>query len=352
VSRTVAILKSRPAGKPLRRRAPELAPNGSLPKGDLLSIYRFMVLMREFEDAVVRLFHPGEFVGGAYSGNGNEATAAASAFALEDGDSIFPMHRDLAAHFVRGQSVLNLMKQYLAREGSLTAGRDGTGHYTDRALGIYGNISHLGAMLPVACGIALAYTIRKERNVVLTYIGDGGSNVGEVHEALAMASAMSLPLVLVVENNGYAYSTPTSKQFVVDRLSSRAAGYGIPGKTVDGTDVLEVYHACREAVARARSMKGPSIIESVTMRMHGHAAHDNAWYVPKKTLDAWKKKDPIARFEKLLAGKGLLNAAAKKKMLAAIRAEIEGAVAESLALPYPGGGDALRGVYAEPEGGE
>ncbi len=338
-----------------RKTAPRPAsgrsPNGPLSKTDLLSMYRSMLMMREFEDAIIRLYHQGKIVGGAYSGNGNEATAVASAFALGEGDYIFPMHRDLGAHFVRGQSVINLMKQHLARAGSFTEGRDGTGHYTDTALRIYGNISHLGAMLPVACGIALACKIRKEPNVVLTYIGDGGSNVGEVHEALAMASAMSLPVVLVIENNGYAYSTPIAKQFVVEKLSTRAAGYGIPGKSVDGTDLLEVYHACREAVARARAMKGPSIVESVTMRMHGHAAHDNAWYVPKKTLEAWKKKDPIARFEKLLTDRGLLNGAAKKLLLDEIRAEIDGAAEQSLALTYPPGEDALRGVYAEATGG-
>ncbi len=313
-------------------------------------MYASMVLMREFEDAILRLYHQGKIVGGAYSGNGNEATAVASAFALGDGDYILPMHRDLGAHFVRGQSILAMMKQHLGRAGGLTEGRDGTGHYTDPALRIYGNISHLGAMLPVACGIALACTIRKEPNVVMTYIGDGGSNVGEVHEALAMASVMRLPLVLIIENNGYAYSTPVARQFIVDKLSSRAAGYGIPGTTVDGTDLPAVHDACREAVARARSGKGPSIVESVTMRMHGHAAHDNAWYVPKKTLEAWKKKDPIVRFEKFLTDKGLLTRTSRKHLIDGIRAEIDAAAETALALPYPPGEDALRGVYADAEG--
>jgi TPP-dependent pyruvate/acetoin dehydrogenase alpha subunit len=310
-------------------------------------MYRAMVQMREFEDAILHIYTQGKFVGGAYSGNGNEATAVASAYALGDGDYIFPMHRDLAAHFVRGQSVATMMKQYLARAGGLTEGRDGTGHYTDPKLRIYGNISHLGAMLPVACGIALACKIKKEPNVAMTYIGDGGSNIGEVHEALAMASAMALPFVLIIENNHYAYSTPIEKQFVVDKLSSRAAGYGIPGVTVDGTDILEVYRVCREAVERARSGKGPTIVESVTMRMHGHAAHDNAWYVPKARIEEWKKKDPIGRFEAVLTRKGLLSAASKKKLVAGVRAEIEAAAEAALALPYPPGEDALRGVFAE-----
>jgi len=351
-TRVTTNKKSPPAGGRTRGSAGPAAaartPNGSLAKSDLLALYRYMVLMREFEDTIIRLYTQGKIVGGAYTGNGNEATAVGSACALSDGDYLFPMHRDMGAHFVRGQSVDNLMLMHLARKGSLTEGRDGTGHYTDRDLRIFGNISHLGAMLPVACGIGLAVKLRKERNVVMTYIGDGGSNVGEVHESLAMASAMRLPLVLVIENNQYAYSTPVSRQFIVERLSSRAAGYGIPGKTVDGTDVLAVYHACREAVARARAMRGPSIVESVTMRMHGHAAHDNAWYVPPKELAAWKRKDPIARFEKVLTGKGVLTAAMKKQLVAELRSGIEKSAAAALDLPYPPAEDALRGVFFEP----
>jgi TPP-dependent pyruvate/acetoin dehydrogenase alpha subunit len=318
------------------RQAATTGVNGDLAAPDLLALYRYMLMMREFEDAIIRLYTQGKIIGGAYSGNGNEATAVGSAYALSDGDYLFPMHRDMGAHFVRGQSIDTLMMQHLAREGSLTQGRDGTGHYTDTALRIYGNISHLGAMLPVACGVALALKLKKERNVVMTYIGDGGSNVGEVHESLAMASAMSLPLVLIIENNQYAYSTPTSRQFIVEKLSSRAAGYGIPGKTVDGTDVLEVYHACREAVARARALKGPSIIESVTMRMHA----------------AWKKKDPIARFGKVLTSRGILDAALRKKMAAVLRWEIEQSAQRALGCPYPPADDLLHGVFAEPRRGE
>jgi len=345
--------KSPSAGRPpgrasgTRRSTSAPTPNGSLAASDFLALYRYMVQMREFEEMILRLYTQGKIVGGAYSGKGNEATAVGSAYALGEGDYLFPMHRDMGAHFVRGQSVDTLMMQHLARKGSLTEGRDGTGHYTDTELRIYGNISHLGAMMPVACGVGLALKIKKERNVVMTYIGDGGSNVGEVHESLAMASAMRLPLVLIIENNQYAYSTPIANQFIVEKLSDRAAGYGIPGKTVDGTDVMAVYHACAEAVARARAMKGPSIIESVTMRMDGHAAHDNAWYVPPKMLASWEKRDPIVRFEKNLLSKGILTAALKKKMSSQLRAEIEKSAAVAVDQPYPPGTDILRGVFYE-----
>jgi len=312
----------------------------------LLKLYYFMQLTRAFENTIVRLYQQGKIVGGAYSGYGNEATAVGSAFALERNDYLFPMHRDVGAHFVKGQTVRNLMLQHLGRKDSLTRGRDGTGHYSDPALRIYGNISHLGAMVPVATGVALAMKLQKKRSVVMTYIGDGGSNVGEVHEALAMASVMYLPLILIIENNQYAYSTPVTKQVLVERLSDRAIGYGIPGITIDGTDVLEVYRVCKHAVERARKGHGPTIIESVTMRMHGHAAHDTAWYVPKHLLDKWKKKDPIERFERLLLSEKILTESKKQSLLRDIEQQIDEAVKFAESNPYPAGEDAAKDVYA------
>ena len=306
-----------------------------------------MLLMREFEEAILRLYQQGKIVGGAYSGRGNEATAVGSAFALQSTDYLFPMHRDIGAHFVKGQSVRNMMLQHLGRANSLTRGRDGTGHYSDPKLRIYGNISHLGAMIPVACGVALASKIRKEKIVAMTYIGDGGASVGEVHEGLMMASSMRLPFILIIENNQYAYSTPIAKQFIVEKLSDRAIGYGIPGVTIDGTDVLAVYHACKDAVDRARKGDGPSIIESVTMRMAGHAAHDNAWYVPKEKLAEWKKKDPIEKFEKILTEEGMLTKSKKESMLAEMRSLLEAEAEYALEQPYPPPEEAANGVYAD-----
>lgn len=317
-----------------------------LSREEMLKLFYYMLLMREFETAVLRLYQQGKIIGGAYSGNGNEATAVGSAFALAKEDYLFPMHRDSGAHFVKGQSVRAMMLQQFGKADSHTRGRDGTGHYSDPVLRIYGNISHLGAMLPVACGVALACTLRKQRSVVLTYIGDGGSNVGEVHEGLAMASVMKLPLILVVENNQYAYSTPVTKQIAVKRLADRAAGYGIPGITVDGTDAIEVYRVCSEAVDRARNGRGPTMIESVTMRMHGHAAHDTAWYVPKGLLEEWKQKDPVERFSGLLSERGLLDASKREELTVEIRREVEDAISSAQSSPDPAPEDAARGVYA------
>ncbi len=312
-----------------------------------LKLFQFMFMMREFEDTILRLYNQGKIIGGAYSGNGNEATAVGTAFALEQHDYLFPMHRDIGAHFVKGQSALNMFLQHLGRATSLTKGRDGTGHYSDPPLKIYGNISPLGAMVPVACGAALASKIRKENAVAMTYIGDGGSSIGEVHEALMMASVMKLPFVLIIENNQYAYSTPIAKQFIVKKLSDRAIGYGIPGVTIDGTNVLEVYQTTKTAVERARNGEGPTIIESVTMRMHGHAAHDNSWYVPKELFETWKKKDPIAQFEKYLISEEIATEESLTAIKENVQTEIDQAVLVAEATPYPPAEEAAMGVFAE-----
>jgi TPP-dependent pyruvate/acetoin dehydrogenase alpha subunit len=317
-----------------------------LSQDQYLRLYYYMRLTREFEETILKLYRQGKIVGGAYTGNGNEATSVGSAFCLKKEDYLFPMHRDLGAHFVKGQSVRNLMLQHLGRVNSLTHGRDGTGHYADPSLRIYGNISHLAAMIPVAAGVALASKLRKEKFVVMTYIGDGGSNVGDFHESLAMASVMKLPLVLIIENNQFAYSTPISKQFIVERLSDRAAGYGIPGFTIDGTDIDEVYRVCSEAVARARRGEGPTLIESVTMRMHGHSAHDGAEYVPKKLLEEWKKKDPVANIENLLLAKKILTSAIKAEYEKKIADELDDAIHFAIESPYPPAEEAATGVFA------
>lgn len=318
----------------------------SLSKEQYLQLYYYMRLTREFEESILKLYRQGKIVGGAYTGNGNEATAVGSAFALEKLDYLFPMHRDMGAHLVKGQSLRNLMLQHLARGNSLSKGRDGTGHYADPSLKIYGNISHLGAMVPMACGVALASKLRKEKAVVLTYIGDGGANVGDIHESLAMASVMKLPLVLIIENNQFAYSTPVEKQKAMEKYSDRAIGYGIPGFTIDGTDIDQVYSTCKQAVERARRGEGPTLIESVTMRMHGHSAHDGAEYVPKDLLAAWKKKDPVLKIEQLLTDKKILTPKVKEEYEQKIMATLDDAIEFAVQSPYPSGEDAVAGVYA------
>ncbi len=310
-------------------------------------MYRYMKLTREFDRGIIRLYRQGKMLGGAYSGWGNEATAVGSAYSLESHDYVFPMHRDLGVHFARGQSARVLMLNHLARADSPTRGRDGTGHYYDKSLRIVGNISHLAAMIPVAVGTALASVKRAEGAVVMNYIGDGGMNVGEFHEGLNMAAVWKLPFILIIENNQYAYSTPTNLQYACESPVDRAEGYGIPGVKVDGTDVLEVYRVCREAVERARAGEGPTLIESVTMRMRGHAEHDAHEYYPPGLLEAWMKKDPIERLEQWMLKEGLLTHARIQKVEDEAVKEIEEAISHAEQAAYPRGEEAERGVYAD-----
>jgi TPP-dependent pyruvate/acetoin dehydrogenase alpha subunit len=306
----------------------------------------YMRLTRECDNTILRLYKQGKIVGGAYTGNGNEATAVGSAYALEERDYLLPLHRDLGAHFVKGQSPRNILLQQLGRSDSLTRGRDGTGHYADPSLKIYGNVSHLAAMIPMGVGMALASRMRGEEAVVMNYIGDGGSNVGDFHEGVNMAAVMRLPFVLIIENNQFAYSTPVARQSIAEKLSDRASGYGISGVTVDGTDVIAVYEVCKVAVDRARRGEGPTLIESVTMRMHGHSAADDAAYVPEGLLERWKKKDPLETYERRLTQEGLLDEARRREMKERIVAELEDAVGFAEASPYPPAAEGAEGVFA------
>ncbi len=335
-----------PTAGSARRGGDTVKKGAALSNQERLELYSYLILTREVDNAILRLYRQGQIVGGAYTSTGNEAVAVGSAYALEEGDFLFPMHRDLGAHLVRGQTIRNIFLQQLARDESLTRGRDGTGHYADPARRIYGNVSHLAAMIPMAAGVALASRLRNERSVVMTYIGDGGCNVGDFHEGLNMAAVMRLPLVLIIENNQFAYSTPNEKQFAAQKLSDRAAGYGIPGLTIDGTDVMRVYETCRQAVDRARRGDGPTLIETITMRMHGHSASDDASYVPPGMVEEWKRKDPVERFERILLSDRVLSEAGVKQMHQKAVAAIDEAVRAAEARPYPPGEEAAEGVYA------
>jgi TPP-dependent pyruvate/acetoin dehydrogenase alpha subunit len=307
---------------------------------------RYMVMAREFDAAMLRLYRQGKAFGGVYSQLGNEAVSVGSAMALDRSqDVLFPMHRNIGAHFVFGANIDQLMQNQLARQGSQMRGTDGTGHYADPALRIYGNVSHLGAMIPVANGFVLAARMRGEQTVALTYIGDGGAQVGEVHEALNFAAVHKLPLVLIIENNQYAYSTPNHMEFAVDELSKRAGGYGMFGETIDGTDVELVYETCVRAVERARAGEGPSIIETVTMRMRGHAEHDDFSYVPKPLLDEWALRDPVNNYAARLVAEGLITGEEVKQLRDETLDAMIAAIDRTLELPWPEAAEGLRNVF-------
>ncbi len=303
-------------------------------------------MAREFDTAMLRLYRQGKAFGGVYSQLGNEAVSVGSALALDrTRDVLFPMHRNIGGHFVFGQTLDQLMLNHLARKGSQMRGTDGTGHYADPALRIYGNVSHLGAMIPVAAGFSLADKLRGVTTVSMTYIGDGGAQVGEVHEALNFASVHKIPLILIIENNQYAYSTPNSMEFACERLSDRAVGYGMAGSTIDGTDVELVYQTCCDAVDRARKGLGPTLIETVTMRMRGHAEHDDFSYVPKQMLEEWSAKDPVERYIDRLVADGVVTRDETEQLRSAILADMISAIDRALEQPWPDAEEGLKNVF-------
>ncbi len=262
-------------------------------------LYRYMVMMRAAEERGLSLYRQGKIPGSFYDGCGQEAISVGSAFALGPRDRMCILHRDLGAHFVRGLTPDRYLANYMGRSGGVTGGKDGNMHFGERSLGCVGMVSMLPDMALVACGLALAFKVRDEQRVAMTYFGEGSTANGQWHEAMNLAAVHSLPVVFILENNGFAYSTPNELEFAVDPVE-RAATYGFTGLDIDGNDVEAVFEASCDAVERARRGEGPTLIECRTMRMHGHGAHDDMRYVPPGTHERWAERDPIAGYAKRL----------------------------------------------------
>src|SRR5437762_4233458 len=267
-----------------------------LDREDLLGIYRNMLTTRGVEERGHILYKQGKIPGSFYTGRGNEAAAVGVATAMGPEDVGTPLHRDMGVHVTRGVDPWRIFAQYMGRVDGPTRGRDGNVHMADSQLGLIAMVSHLPAMLPVAVGAALAFRIREEKRVAVAWFGEGASARGDCHEGMTLAGVRKLPVVFVCDNNQWAYSTPTHLEFATEHVADRAQAYGFEGIVVDGTDVLAVYRETKRAIEKARSGGGPTLIESVTLRMEGHAVHDDAFYVPKEMFEEWAKSDPIERY--------------------------------------------------------
>src|SRR5580704_10958019 len=314
-----------------------------------IEIYRWMLLNRRMETALENLYKQGKVVGGVYFGLGQEACSCASAYALNKDDWMGPMIRNQGALLVRGFAPADIMMQYMAKSGSPTGGRDTTSHFGDlERRNVVAPISMLGDLIPVLAGVALGARLQGKNVAVMTYIGDGGQSTGVTYEGLNFAAVQNLGLVLIVENNLWAYSTPADMQFRVQDLAERAIGYGIPGVIVDGTDACQVYDACHEACDRARRGEGPTLIEAKMMRMKGHAIHDGAEYVPKPLFEYWKKRDPIVRLVVyLVKRKKWLTAAEDEKLIADVERQLEENREIAVNSPMPTPESAAGGVYCD-----
>ena len=339
---------SRPAG--LNKESARSDSGGSLSRDQKLELYYYMRLTRSLEERLVNLYRQTKVVGGLFRSLGQEADAVGSAYALDrsKGDVLSPLIRNLGSMLVQGAKPNEIIKQYMAKGDSPTRGRELNIHYGDLVRGFIGQISHLGDMVPVMAGVTLSFKLRKENRVGLVYVGDGATSTGAFHEGINFAAVQRCPLVVVVENNGYAYSTPLSKQTAANQLVDKAIGYGIAGEQADGNDVIATFEATKRAVDRARSGGGVTLVELITYRRKGHAEHDNQSYVPPGEIDRWaRENDPIDRYVKRLVGDGV-----EKTELDAIDArvkdEIDHATDEAEASPMPDPTDALVGVYADP----
>src|SRR5713101_424441 len=314
-----------------------------------IEIYRWMVLNRKMETALENLYKQGKVVGGVYFGLGQEACSCASAYALQKDDWLAPMIRNQGSLLVRGFEPRDMMMQYMAKADSPTKGRDGTSHFGDiYKRNVVSPISMLGDLIPVLAGVALGARLQGKNVAVMTYIGDGGQSTGVTYEGINFAAVQDLGLVLFVESNLWAYSSPSEMQYRVQDLAVRAIAYGIPGVIVDGTDACQVYDAAREAAERAHRGEGPTLIEAKMMRMKGHAIHDAADYVPKPMFEYWRKRDPITRFENYLVNvKKWLSPQEHKKLIAEVESYLESEREVAVNSPMPAPETAEGGVYCE-----
>jgi TPP-dependent pyruvate/acetoin dehydrogenase alpha subunit len=336
-----------PTTRARRKPASKSEPVTSHDQELLLRIFEMMVMMRAVEDRMVSMYRSGDLLGSLYTGHWHEAIAVGTASALRQDDFLAPLHRDLGAHLWRGMDPAQIMASFMGKATSPTGGRDGTLHYGRLDLNVYNPPSHIPDNYPVATGAAFAFVYRGEDRVALAYCGDGSTSEGDFHEAVNIAAVMKLPCIFIVENNQYAYSTPIRLQSAAAHFAVKAAGYGIPGVTVDGTDVLAVHDATAEAVARARAGDGPSLLECVTMRMHGHAEHDPADYVPREMLAEWQQRDPVALFEARLLEHGVLDEEAAAMVREAARQKAIAARTKALADPLPDPTTVEQALYAD-----
>jgi TPP-dependent pyruvate/acetoin dehydrogenase alpha subunit len=324
---------------------PERVTVRGLPVDLARQLLETMILSRSLEDRLHSLYLQSRIHGRLISGRGQEAIPVGAAAALEPDEVICPVHRDLGAHLQRGTTPLTVLLHYFRRQAGPSRGRDGDIHMAEWSRRLFPMVSHLPDSWPIAVGIAFASRLRGRPRTVLAFGGDGASSTGLWHESLNLAAVFQTPNVFVIENNQFAYSTPTARQFKVQRLADRGAAYGIPSCTVDGNDVAAVYLAVRDAAATARAGGGPSLIEAVTMRIDGHAVHDPAEYVPEELLAAWKKRDPIESFTRDLVPDHL-TPQELDDMRSRVSHQIETAVLEAEAAPPPNPSELMEGVYA------
>jgi len=318
----------------------------------MLEMYQSLHRTRALEDQIYYLYHSQNpqnplIIGKGYLSTGQEAISVGAAYALEKEDWVAPSHRDMGLHLVRGVSPKEIFAQYFNRATGMTRGRDSNVHFSYEKKNILGFVSHMGANLPVANGLAWAARYQNERTIAMALFGDGASSQGCVHEAMNYAAVFKLPVVFVLNNNGWAISTPTREQTILKDLAERAKAYGFEGKVCDGNDVVAVYEAVKPAVDKAREGGGPTLIECKSFRAAGHGSHDPANYIPQAEKDSWAKRDPLLVMRQRLEEMKLWDEAKEKALQEALKKEMNEATAWAASQPLPQAEDLLKGVYSE-----
>ena len=288
----------------------------------LLALYKQLVLPRQIEERMLILLRQGK-ISKWFSGIGQEAISVGTTAALKDSDIILPMHRNLGVFTSRNIDNKKLFCQLMGKDGGFTKSRDRSFHFGALKYNIVGMISHLAAMLPVGCGISYIKKINNSKDIAVAFIGDGATSEGDFHEALNLAAVWKLPIIFLIENNGYGLSTPTSEQYACDNLADRGIGYGVKSHTIDGNNILEVYDTISKSAEYCRSNKGPVLIEAKTFRMRGHEEASGVSYVPKSLISQWHKKDPVLLFEKYLLDKKILTKSSIVKITNEIKKSFE-----------------------------
>ena len=328
---------------------PASRPSAALTRAQKLDLYYWMRLTRSLEERLVALYRQTKVVGGLFRSLGQEADAVGSAYALERRDILSPLIRNLGSMLVKGATPLEILRQYMAKGDSPTRGRELNIHFGDTDRGFIGQISPLGDMVPVMAGVTMTFKMRRQDRVGLVYVGDGATSTGAFHEGINFAAVQRLPLVVIVENNGYAYSTPISKQTAARQFVDKAIGYGVPGLQADGNDVLAVYDVTKQAVDHARAGGGVTLIELMTYRRKGHAEHDNQSYVPAGEIERWAaENDPLDRYVAVLRAEVGATDEEIAGIDARVAAEVDAATDEAEKSPPPEPLDALIGIYADP----
>lgn len=320
--------------------------NETLTKEKAFAMYRCMVTARLIEERLIKLYHQGKIYGGVYTGIGQEAIGAATTAASEPQDLFAPLIRDMTVHLGRGMEPITIFRQYLARASSPTQGWDGNVHYGDLSKGVYAMISHLGAMLPVITGAVMARRRKGQNAIGMAFIGDGATSTGDFHEAINFAAVFNVPVLFVIENNKFAYSTPTSVQYRCRSLADRAVGYGIRGERADGNDVFALWEIVRELTQEMRKRPAPILLECDTFRVRGHGEHDDASYVPKELREQYAARDPIRIARERMLTEGLCSAGELVAVEKTAQETVRAAAHQALGEPEADPSVLLRGAYA------